>query len=95
MRGESLPIVRVPLGQLFITRAAKEELNREDVFRALEQHRAGDWGEVGAEDWKANDRALVEGTRLLSAYWDRGKHRFWIITEADRAITTVLLPDDY
>ncbi|HWG33965.1 MAG TPA: hypothetical protein VN650_07335 [Gemmatimonadaceae bacterium] len=65
------------------------------VLPFLRRHVAGDWGDVGAEDWKANDEALVTGERLLSAYVVRLGERLWIITEADRSLTTVLLPDEY
>jgi hypothetical protein len=59
------------------------------------RHAAGDWGDVSREDWKANDDALTSRTRVFSAY-DLGEgRRLWIITEADRESTTVLLPDEY
>ena len=66
----------------------------------LAKHLAGDWGEVGAEDWQANDEALLHGDRLLSAYRTLKGVKLWIITEAAdedglRAATTVLLPQDY
>ena len=61
----------------------------------LQRHVAGDWGEVCAEDKQSNDHALVEGTRILSAYRAADGTKFWIITEADRSVTTVLLPEDY
>lgn len=50
---------------------------------------------VDSEDWQENDRSVTEGFRLLSAYESTDGIRFWIITEADRSVTTVLLPDDY
>ena len=55
----------------------------------------GDWGELDEEDKKANDQALQTGERLLSAYRTANGTKFWIITEADRASTCVLLPEDY
>jgi hypothetical protein len=58
-------------------------------------HHSGDWGDVGPEDHAANVRALVEGTRLFSVYHSQTGVKFWIITEADRGATTVLLPEDY
>jgi hypothetical protein len=61
----------------------------------LSRHGQGDWGEVGKEDWDANDAALVEKTRLLSAYRTRKNVRIWVITEWDRSVTTILLPDEY
>lgn len=55
----------------------------------------GDWGEVGSEDWQSNDDALEEGLRLLSSYRTLKDVKIWIITEADRSITTILLSDEY
>ena len=59
------------------------------------QHQSGAWGELDAEDRQTNDQALVEGMRILSAYVAANGTKFWIITEADRSVTTVLLPEDY
>jgi len=64
------------------------------LMRPLSQHCSGDWGTVDAEDWEANNAALTDGTRLLSAYMVHGV-KVWIITEADRSVTTLLLPRDY
>ncbi len=86
--------VRFPLGQLAITANASLRLSTEEVMTALARHASGDWGDLCPEDAMANDAALQEGGRLLSAY-GQGEERFWIITEADRSATTVLLPDDY
>jgi len=61
----------------------------------LSVHQAGDWGDVCDDDRQANNRALTEGTRLLSVYHSATGVKFWIITEADRSITTVLCPEDY
>jgi hypothetical protein len=83
------------LGRIVATTNAHRTLNPEDVMAALARHAAGDWGEVGPEDWRENDLSLREGFRILSAYRDRAGVKFWIITEADRSATTVLLPEDY
>ena len=61
----------------------------------LARHVAGDWGDVDAEDRAANERALKDGSRLLSAYELPTGERVWIITEADRSATTLLLPHEY
>src|SRR5215470_563946 len=61
----------------------------------LSRHAAGDWGEVGAEDWKENELSVREGFRVLSSYTLSTGKKLWIITEADRSATTVLLPEDY
>ena len=55
----------------------------------------GDWGDLDAEDHQANEDALRHGSHLLSAYQTAAGTKPWIITEADRSITTILLPEDY
>jgi hypothetical protein len=85
------------LGQIVATPGALRELERsgESPAKFLSRHSTGDWGEVDAGDWKLNDRAVMEGTRLLSAYRTAKGERLWIITEADRSVTTLLLPSEY
>ena len=61
----------------------------------LSRHLTGDWGDLDADDRAANREALATGARLLSAYESAGLPRVWIITEADRASTFILLPEDY
>ena len=84
-----------PLGQVVITAHAKDRLHPEDVFLSLTRHARCDWGECGANDAAENELSLSEGFRLLSVYHDRNRVKFWIITEADRSATTILLPEDY
>lgn len=84
----------VPLGQVVITRNALDSLSKDAVYAALARHQVGDWGDVCEEDSGANDESLKDGSRILSVYRD-GETTFWIITEADRSVTTVLLPEDY
>jgi hypothetical protein len=83
------------LGRLLITPAAQSTLDNQDVIKALERHLSGDWGDCCSEDWEANKQALTEDERLFSVYHDRNTVKFWIITEADRTATTILLPEDY
>jgi hypothetical protein len=90
----SSPVLRVPIGELLITANASLRLSTEEVMMALRRHASGDWGDLCPEDAMANDEALHEGGRLLSAYGN-GQYRFWVITEADRSVTTILLPEDY
>jgi hypothetical protein len=85
----------VPLGRLLITKEAMAVLSHGDVFTALRRHMRGDWGDLGREDQAANNQALHAGERLLSSYRSTDGVKFWIITEADRSGTTVLLPGDY
>ena len=82
-------------GRIVITRAALEVLPTSELSCALARHLAGDWGEVDREDWHANEAALVEAQRLLSAYRSTAGVKFYIITEWDRSLTTILLPSDY
>jgi hypothetical protein len=88
--------LRFPLGLIVATPGVMRTLTPEDIAAALARHGLGDWGELGGTDWGANDAALACGGRLLSVYHTRGSgERFWVITEADRSVTTVLLPDEY
>jgi hypothetical protein len=85
------------LGQVVATPGAQEALAESgqtaDFF--LDKHVQGDWGEVDDEDKRANDEALVNGERLLSAYRTLRNDRLWVITEADRSSTCCLLPSEY
>lgn len=83
------------LGRTLITPNAAAVLNPLDVTRALGRHARGDWGDVCEQDAAENRLSLREGSRLFSVYHDSNGIAFWVITEADRAATTVLLPDDY
>ena len=84
-----------PLGQLLITPNAAKQVEEREVQAAIRRHAGGDWGEVGTEDWQENDHSMKNGYRILSAYVAQNQTKFWIITEADRSCTTVLLPEDY
>lgn len=83
------------LGQVVATPGALETLTPEDIANALARHHRGDWGECGPEDWRENDTSLREGFRLFSVYQAASGVKFWVITEADRSVTTVLLPCEY
>jgi hypothetical protein len=94
-----IPFPRVTLGRVVLTRGIAAETARSAVFAAgvlvaLRRHRSGDWGEVDAEDARANDWSLAHGERLLSAYTIEGQ-RVWILTERDRSLTTVMTPSEY
>lgn len=84
-------------GQLVMT-AGVAELIRQGWINPsayLRRHLSGDWGELSAEDRRSNDDALKSGDRLLSAYQVAPDLKLWIITEWDRSLTTLLLPDEY
>ncbi|CAN5806691.1 hypothetical protein BH20ACT11_BH20ACT11_00720 [soil metagenome] len=90
---------RFELGRVVATPGALEALEASGVSPAelLGRHQSGDWGEVPAEDAKENERSVRDGFRLLSSYSvrDAGQERIWIITEADRSSTCLLLPSEY
>jgi hypothetical protein len=86
---------KFPLGQVVITPAAQSAIPDAAVRTALDRHVAGDWGDLCEADQAENELSLKEGFRLLSSYRASDGTKFWIITEADRSVTTILLPDDY
>jgi len=86
---------KFPLGRLLATSSAASQLSPEDVAVGICRHASGDWGEVCEDDPASNEEALVEGLRLMSVYTSSSGITFWIITEWDRSMTTVLLPEDY
>ncbi len=87
--------VKFPLGQTVITPAALSALDPLEILIALERHQSGDWGEVCASDRSANEQALQAELRLFSVYHSSSGAKVWVITEADRSATTILLPEDY
>jgi hypothetical protein len=86
---------RFPLGAVVITANALDKIPPEEVRAALRRHGQGDWGDLDPHDRAENERALKSGGRLLSVYTARAGTRFYIITEAGRNVTTILLPEDY
>lgn len=95
MNNAKPPVMVLDFGVVCITPGATDRLNCDDVRNALSRHICGDWGIVNLDDWHENDSALRNGYRILSAYVDRNSQKFWIITEADRSTTTILLPEEY
>ena len=88
---------RFKLGKTLMTRGAQGAL--EDAGQSphefLNRHERGDWGEVSEDDQQENELSVKEGFRILSAYCTGKGKRIWVITEADRSVTTILLPDEY
>jgi hypothetical protein len=82
-------------GQIVITPNALSKLSSDDILNALNSHAIGAWGDLDKDDKLENDIALEKGFRLLSVYHSAAGVKFWIITEADRRSTYVLLPEDY
>ena len=85
------------LSQIVATPGALKALESHGVQASdlLRWHQSGDWGEIPREDVKANQEALKQGARLLSSYPLGGGVKLWIIAEADRSVTTLLLPSEY
>ncbi len=87
------------LGKIFSSARVNEMMIRDPSFMrfvnsSLARHAEGDWGDLCEEDKKENELSLREGFRLFSAY-KNDEHKIWIITEADRSVTTVLFPEEY
>jgi len=70
-----------------------EETNT-SLLMLVARHQSGDWGDVSTEDARENELSVAQGFRILSSY-HVGEERLWVITEADRSVTTVLRPDEY
>lgn len=89
--------IKFPLGQVVATPGALEALEESSQLPQdfLSRHQSGDWGQVDGDDSAANDLALKEGSRILSAYKTLKGVKLWVITEADRSSTCILLPDEY
>lgn len=87
---------RFPLGRTVATPAALVSLIDAGVspMTLLARHQSGDWGGVPPEDARENERSVDQGFRILSSY-EVGDERLWVITEADRSVTTILRPDEY
>ena len=89
-------------GQLLMTPGALQALSeaKQDPMEFLNRHFRGDWGDLVEEDKQENELSLREGYRILSAYHTRKNVKLWVITEAtddagQRAVTTILLPEEY
>ena len=86
-----------PLGKVCGTPGALAALQAagEHPPTFLRRHVHGDWGALHPHDADANELALRQGMRILSAFVLASGDRIWIITEADRSVTTILLPEEY
>jgi hypothetical protein len=82
-------------GFLVTSPQASGTLTKDEMIGALRRHLTGDWGDVCDDDRAANNAAVIYGYRLLSSYKGRDGTAFWIITEWDRSVTTILLPSEY
>jgi hypothetical protein len=90
-------LARFSLGRVVATPGALKALGEanQKPFEFLERHQTGDWGELCEEDKRENEFSVRNGFRILSAYRTRNGVKLWVITEADRSATTLLLPHEY
>ena len=88
---------RFPLGRILATPGALEAIEKasQQPQEFLDRHVNGDWGEVDRHDAEENEFSVRRGFRLLSSYTTAAGDKLWIITEADRSATTLLLPEEY
>ena len=85
------------LGRVVATRGfvSFAEEHNIDALTIISRHLSHDWGDLDAEDKRLNDHAVKSGGRVLSAYKVTPDQKVWVITEADRSVTTLLLPEEY
>lgn len=95
MNAPNPSIAKFRLGRIVATPNALARLTQDDILNGIQRHQAGDWGDVPEENRTENELSLEKGFRLLSVYRSAQGVAFWFITEADGAVTTVLLPEDY
>ena len=95
MNTTAWPIAKFRLGKIVSTPNALNQLTQDDILLAIQRHQAGDWGDVDEDGRTKNELSLEQGFRLFSVYHAVSGVEFWLITEADRSATTVLLPEDY
>jgi hypothetical protein len=96
MSGPVCVHARFPLGETVSTPGALRVLGASCTSPSilLARHQRGDWGDVPPEDARENDFSVLNGLRILSSY-RVGDEKLWVITEADRSVTTILRPDEY
>ncbi|WP_070359446.1 hypothetical protein [Duganella sp. HH105] len=91
------PTPMFPLGQVLATPGALDTMSELGIapLALIHRHVTGDWGDLGAEDQQQNFLAIRSGLRIFSSYRLTASTKIWIITEAERSSTTLLLPDEY
>lgn len=96
-RGSKSRPFHLPLGRVVATGGAIAALfaSGDMPGRFLDRHASGDWGDVPEADRRLNDTGAMSGVQVLSSYETSAGDRLWIITEADRSVTTLLLPEEY
>jgi hypothetical protein len=93
---------RFPLGQILATPGALDALGQchQNPLAFLARHSAGDWGDLSDGDRELNEQAVLDGSRIFSAYRTKNGTKLWVITDAtdengQRSVTTILLPEEY
>ncbi len=91
------PKVLFPLGEVYLTIGAREALeeSNQTAIEFLARHQWGDYGDICEDDRRENELSVKENFRILSAYKTSEDVKVWVITEADRSSTTLLLPEEY
>ncbi len=89
-------VSQFPLGRIVATPGVLQLFNSQTnvLTGLLARHQSGDWGQLSNEDWQANEEAIEHGWRIMSVY-RVADIKVWVITEADRSVTTLLLPEEY
>ena len=82
-------------GRMLVMKRVIDIIPQEELLAALNRHLNCDWGDVSDSDRRSNDHALTAGERLVSCYHSKNDVKFYIITEWDRSLTTILLAEDY
>lgn len=97
MRTSQASTALFALGRIVATPGALEALERanQQPQQFLDRHAHGDWGDLDSDDAAENQFSLKNGFRLLSSYQTAAGEKLWVVTEADRSVTTVLLPEEY
>jgi hypothetical protein len=95
MSATGYPIAKFRIGRIVATPNALSRLTQDDILTAIRRHQSGEWGDLDEHDRDENELSLKEGFRLFSVYHAVCGDKFYVITEADRSITTLLMPEDY
>lgn len=95
MKARSSYVPKFASGLICITPGALEALTPDDVVQSIQRHQFGDWGDMDEAGCQENERSLKEGHPLFSIYHSSSGRKFYIITEADQSVTTLLLPEEY
>ncbi|MCI0540853.1 MAG: DUF6166 domain-containing protein [Verrucomicrobiales bacterium] len=87
--------IKFSLGEIVVTSGALRKLPPEDITAAVRRHARGDWGELDFENAQLNDLRVQEGGPIASIYRASNGVKFYVLTESDRSVTTLLLPEEY